>query len=79
MIKPEIDLELSINALEVYGVEPNIINNMLDNLNKLINNNHIVPTNTTFSVCPVCGTELQIEIKNITNSGLLNALKKNNI
>lgn len=37
MIKPETDLELSIKALEVYGVPSYIIENMLSNLNKLIN------------------------------------------
>lgn len=28
-------------------------------------------------VCPDCGTELQLEIKEMTNSDLLNALKAN--
>ena len=37
MIKPEADLELSIKALEVYGVPSYIIENMLSNLHKLIN------------------------------------------
>ena len=36
MIKPEADLELSIKALEVYGVKPYIIKNMLSNLKKLV-------------------------------------------
>lgn len=35
MIKPQVDLELSIKALEVYQIEPAIIKNMLSNLNKL--------------------------------------------
>jgi hypothetical protein len=39
MIKPEIDLELSINALRVYGIEPNIIKSMLSNLQKVVNKN----------------------------------------
>ena len=37
MIKPEADLELSIKALEVYGVPTYIIENMLYNLKKIIN------------------------------------------
>ena len=36
MIKPETDLALSIKALEVYGVQPHIIENMLSNLKKLV-------------------------------------------
>ena len=36
MIKPEADLELSIKALEVYGVPSHLINNMLSNLKKLV-------------------------------------------
>ena len=36
MIKPETDLELSIKALEVYGVPSYLINNMLSNLKKLV-------------------------------------------
>jgi hypothetical protein len=39
MIKPEIDLELSIKALKVYGIEPNIIKSMLTNLQKVVNKN----------------------------------------
>lgn len=35
MIKPEIDLELSIKSLEVYEIEPNIIKSMLSNLHKI--------------------------------------------
>ena len=37
MIKPEADLELSIKALEVYGVPSHLIKNMLSNLQKIIN------------------------------------------
>ncbi len=37
MIKPEIDLELSIKALEIYGIPKYIIENMLSNLQKIIN------------------------------------------
>ena len=36
MIKPEEDLELSIKALRVYPIEPAIIDNMLDNLRKIV-------------------------------------------
>ena len=36
MIKPEADLELSIKALEVYGVPSYLIKNMLSNLKKLV-------------------------------------------
>lgn len=36
MIKPETDLELSIKALEVYGVPTYILENMLSNLKKLV-------------------------------------------
>lgn len=43
MIKPEIDLELSINALKVYGIEPNIIKSMLSNLQKIVNKNCNIP------------------------------------
>lgn len=53
MIKPEIDLELSIKALEVYGIEPNIIKSMLTNLQKVVKQNcnlHGVIN----SVCPRC-------------------------
>ena len=39
MIRPEIDLELSIKALEVYGIEPNIIKSMLSNLQKVVKQN----------------------------------------
>ena len=37
MIKPETDLELSIKALEAYGVPKHLIKNMLSNLQKIIN------------------------------------------
>ena len=43
MIKPEIDLELSINTLKVYGIEPNIIKSMLSNLQKVVNKNCNIP------------------------------------
>jgi hypothetical protein len=43
MIKPEIDLELSIKALKVYGIEPNIIESMLTNLQKVVKNNSVSP------------------------------------
>ena len=36
MIKPETDLELSIKALEVYGIPKHLIKNMLSNLKKLV-------------------------------------------
>ena len=36
MIKPEVDLELSIKALKVYNIEPNIIKSMLNNLQKIL-------------------------------------------
>lgn len=39
MIKPEIDLELSIKALEVYPIEPAIIKSMLSNLQKVVKQN----------------------------------------
>lgn len=39
MIKPEEDLELSIKALEVYPIEPAIINSMLSNLQKVVKQN----------------------------------------
>jgi len=39
MIRPEIDLELSIKALEVYGIEPNIMKSMLSNLQKVVKQN----------------------------------------
>ena len=35
-ITPESDLELSIRALEAYSVEPAVIDNMLDNLRKIV-------------------------------------------
>ncbi len=38
MIKPEEDLELSIKALRVYPIEPAIIESMLSNLRKIVNN-----------------------------------------
>lgn len=53
MIKPEIDLELSINALRVYGIEPNIIKSMLSNLQKVVNKNCNKPA-VISSVCPIC-------------------------
>lgn len=34
-LTPQEDLQLSILALSVYGVEPSIINNMLENLRKI--------------------------------------------
>ena len=40
MIKPEIDLELSIKALRAFRVEPNIIKNMLSNLQKIVKQNN---------------------------------------
>jgi hypothetical protein len=39
MIKSEIDLELSITALEVYQIEPAIIKSMLSNLQKVVKQN----------------------------------------
>ena len=53
MIKPEIDLELSIKALKVYGIEPNIIESMLTNLQKLVKNNAVSPHigNNELAVC----------------------------
>lgn len=50
MIRPEIDLELSIKALEVYGIEPNIIKSMLSNLQKVVNKNCNIP-NVSGSFC----------------------------
>jgi hypothetical protein len=50
MIKPEIDLELSINTLRVYGIEPNIIKSMLSNLQKIVNKNCNIP-DVMKSVC----------------------------
>lgn len=50
MIKPEIDLELSINALKVYGIEPNIIKSMLANLQKIVNKKSIIPLDLDFTV-----------------------------
>jgi fructose-1-phosphate kinase PfkB-like protein len=38
-IKPEVVLEISIKALEVYDIEPNIIKSMLTNLERILNNN----------------------------------------
>ncbi len=40
MIKSEVDLELSIKALEVYSIEPAIIKNMLSSLQKVVKQNH---------------------------------------
>lgn len=77
MIKPEIDLELSINALKVYGIEPNIIKNMLTNLHKVVNKNCTIPHVSGSLACPNCGSELQLEVKEMTNSDLLNAFKAN--
>ena len=37
-ITPEEDLELSIKALRVYPIEPAIIESMLSNLRKIVNN-----------------------------------------
>ena len=37
MIKPETNLALSIKALEVYGVPPYLIEDMLSNLQKILN------------------------------------------
>jgi len=54
MIKPEIDLELSINALKVYGIEPNIIKSMLSNLQKVVNRNCTIPP-VIKSACENCG------------------------
>jgi UDP-N-acetylglucosamine 2-epimerase len=36
-MKPEDDLRISIQGLKVYGMEPNIIKSMLDNLDKILN------------------------------------------
>lgn len=55
MIKPEIDLELSINALKVYGIEPNIIKSMLSNLQKIVNKNCNIP-NVNGLACK-CGNQ----------------------
>ena len=38
VISPEEDLELSIKALRVYPIEPAIIESMLSNLRKIVNN-----------------------------------------
>ena len=77
MIKPEIDLELSINALKVYGIEPNIIKSMLSNLQKVVNKNCNIPRVSGSLACPNCGAELQLEVKEMTNSDILKALKAN--
>ena len=37
-ITPEEDLEMSIKALRVYPIEPAIIESMLSNLRKIVNN-----------------------------------------
>ena len=77
MIKPEIDLELSINALKVYGIEPNIIKSMLSNLQKVVNKNCNIPHVSGSLACPNCGAELQLEVKEITNSDILKVLEAN--
>ena len=38
VISPEEDLEMSIKALRVYPIEPAIIESMLSNLRKIVNN-----------------------------------------
>jgi len=43
MIKPEINLELSIKALDVYNVNQNIITDMLSNLQEIVNKNCNAP------------------------------------
>lgn len=40
MLKVEDNLELSINALKVYDIEPNIIQDMLDSLSEVVNKCH---------------------------------------
>ena len=77
MIKPEIDLELSINALRVYGIEPNIIKSMLSNLHKVVNKKCNIPHVSGSLACPNCGAKLQLEVKEMTNSDILKALKAN--
>ena len=53
MIKPEVDLELSIKALEVYGIEPNIIKSMLSNLEKILDGKSNL--NIDSVTCENCG------------------------
>ncbi len=53
MIKPEIDLELSIKALEVYDIDPNIIKSMLDTLQKVVKQNCNLQ-NVNASFLPKC-------------------------
>jgi hypothetical protein len=42
MIKPEVVLEISIKALEVYGIEPNIIRGMLNNLQRIMTDSNTI-------------------------------------
>ena len=71
MIKPETDLELSIKALEAYGVPKHLIENMLSNLQKIINPEAVKKDEEMFN--------LLLKTLEISKSGYGGVLQSGNI